>query len=247
MRVSARRKGFSLVELLTVIAIIAILASIIFPVMGVVGNKARMNKCITQLHEIGVAVQLFKQDNRQYPDMLFIPVQTTDGQPPASNGSNVIPCNDVQRDNSGTGLTGLFPEYTKSFKLYHCPVSKKTDTREVAYDGTLGRWFYTYNSYDYYTPPSGPPQLHYTRNGWATDPNNLPLPGPGNPAHDYERQLKFRNPPEDTVVTWCSWHEFRGGNSVTGKAPVLFLDGHVDALNADEVESQQWRVQPKKE
>ncbi len=240
MRVLAGRKGFSLVELLTVIAIIAILASIIFPVMGVVGNKARMNKCITQLHEIGVAVQLFKQDNRQYPDMLFIPVQ----KDPQSGA--VIPCDQIH-SNDAT-LTGLYPEYVKSCKLYHCPMSNKTDTAQIAHDPILDRDIYTYNSYDYYTPPgNADPELHYVRNGWATSPDSLGLPGPGLPAHDYERQLKFRNPPDDTVITWCSWHAVASGGSVSGRTPVLFLDGHADALPANLVAAQQWRVQPKKE
>lgn len=251
MRVLASKKGFSLVELLTVIAIIAILASIIFPVMGMVGNKARMNKCLTQLHEIGVAVQMFKQDNRQYPDMLFIPVQTTDGNLPAADGSNVIPCDQVQKDNSGLGLTGLFPEYVRSFKLYHCPVSKKISTSEIADDPSFGVPIYTYNSYDSYTPPSVTPQRHYSK-GWAPTPASVSTypvteESDARKAHDYERQLKFRTPPDDTVITWCSWHQIASGGGVSGKTPTLFLDGHADALNAGDVVKEQWRVQPKKE
>jgi prepilin-type processing-associated H-X9-DG protein len=61
---------------------------------------------------------------------------------------------------------------------------------------------------------------------------------------DYERQLKFRTPPDTTVVTWCSWHE---GAGPSGKAPTLFLDGHVDSLAAGDVENFKWRTMPKKE
>jgi len=238
MRVLVSRKGFSLVELLTVIAIIAILASIIFPVMGMVGNKARQNKCLTQLHEIGVAVQMFKQDNRQYPDVLSEPVEID----PATSQ----PYDFTVKHAPQTPATRLYPEYVRSSLLFHCPMSKKTSTTEVDTDGATNTQFYPYDSYSYYRIDTSHVQQHYTKS-WGTDPANLPVPGDAAPARDYERQLKFRNPPDDTVITWCSWHETGGGAGVNGKAPVLFLDGHADALPAGIVETQKWRVQPKKE
>jgi len=258
MRVLASRKGFSLVELLTVIAIIAILASIIFPVMGLVSNKARMNKCVTQLHEIGVAVQYFKTDNRQYPDILGIPVLTTNSATPAADGSNVVSFDQI-RDNT-TGISGLYPEYVRSFRLYHCPMSKIIDTKIPEwYDpGKGGLYGYSYNSYDFYKVAPGDVRPHYLRS-WAVitgtetpaeaahDGCPINPEDPARAARDYERQLKFRNPPDDTVVTWCSWHEVASGTSVRGKTPVLFLDGHVDGIDAAIVETERWRTQPKKE
>jgi prepilin-type N-terminal cleavage/methylation domain-containing protein len=263
MRVLASRKGFSLVELLTVIAIIAILASIIFPVMGLVGNKARMNKCMTQLHQVGLAIQMFKQDNRKYPDILGTEVMTKDGKPPAADGSNVVPM-DQPAPSATPKAVGLFPEYVKAARLYHCPMSKFIDTKALIStvgaavqrndplgDG-VGIDAYPYNSYDFMIYGTDL-RLHYSK-AWAAAPDQVATvcPGaPGDPQRDYERQLKFRTPPDDTVITWCSWHEIwsvTGGNlRVSGKTPTLFLDGHADALDATDVESYRWRVLPKKE
>lgn len=250
MRVLASRRGFSLVELLTVIAIIAILASIIFPVMGMVNNKARMNKCITQLHQIGLGLQMFKQDNRRYPDILATTVQRVGGVPSGA----VIPFDRAGQNPDPNAPLGLFPEYVKTARLFHCPNSNKLDTSATATNA--GIEFYPYDSYDFMIMPDGSIRQHYTRS-WANTPADVPIvipddtsgdpPATGNAASDYERQLKFRTPPDTTVVTWCSYHEQIGGNAFSGRAPVLFLDGHVDQMIAQSVEDYRYRLLPKRE
>lgn len=64
------RKGFTLIELLVVIAIIAILAAILFPVFGSVRKKVRETQCMAQMHDIYVALKLYKEDNNKYPSTL---------------------------------------------------------------------------------------------------------------------------------------------------------------------------------
>ena len=57
-----RRRGFTMIELTTVIAIIAILAAILFPVFAQAREAARKSSCQSNLHQIGLALQFYARD-----------------------------------------------------------------------------------------------------------------------------------------------------------------------------------------
>jgi prepilin-type N-terminal cleavage/methylation domain-containing protein len=56
-------RAFTLIELLVVIAIIAILASFATPTIGSAIERGRSAKCVSNLRQIGVAVQQYIADN----------------------------------------------------------------------------------------------------------------------------------------------------------------------------------------
>jgi general secretion pathway protein G len=59
--------AFTLVELLTVIAIIGLLAAIMIPVAGKVRETARQAVCLSNLRQLGNACLLFENDNKLLP------------------------------------------------------------------------------------------------------------------------------------------------------------------------------------
>lgn len=63
MKFTWKKSGFTLVELLIVIGIIALLAAILFPVFSQAREKARAATCLSNEKQIGLAFMQYDQDN----------------------------------------------------------------------------------------------------------------------------------------------------------------------------------------
>ncbi|MDO4570505.1 MAG: DUF1559 domain-containing protein [Planctomycetia bacterium] len=62
-----KRKGFTLIEMLVVIVIIGILASLMLPAINTARAAARKAQCTNHMHQIGLAMANFEQANGGFP------------------------------------------------------------------------------------------------------------------------------------------------------------------------------------
>lgn len=72
------KKAFTLIEMLVVLAIIGLLAAILFPVLKQARESGYQAACATNLHQIYLAVELYRKDEGEYPGSLAALLGDTD-------------------------------------------------------------------------------------------------------------------------------------------------------------------------
>ncbi|MFC1582642.1 type II secretion system protein [Planctomycetota bacterium] len=110
------KKGFTLVELLVVIAVIMLLVALILPVMTSVRIQAKTAVCLSNMRQVGLGVQAYTLDNRGHlPGNYFVPLPTWYCW--------------TYEDIMQTPQTGSVFPYVNNYKVYVCPLDIKGNGR----------------------------------------------------------------------------------------------------------------------
>lgn len=117
-----RNRAFTLIELLVVIAIIAILAAILFPVFAKARQRAKQSTCVSNMKQIGTALNLYASDNDEY----VYPQVYNDGLWGYQAGS--FPTKG-QGFNDALWATALLNYAGNNYDIFHCPFDDKGSMR----------------------------------------------------------------------------------------------------------------------
>jgi prepilin-type N-terminal cleavage/methylation domain-containing protein len=194
-------RGFTLVELLVVISIIALLIALLLPALAAAKEVAARTKCLATTRQVALAARVYQDDNKTcFPSDL-------NAVPPSSYGVQKIL------------VDGQYIS-SDAFTNRGCPQGPKT------YSTSPGSYYYGQNpgyvgvglnsllqtGYSYTVPPSntfwtpGPPTTYYPNQGPFTD-----------------RNKRINTHPELVMVASCSL------NPEAGQIPVRHTMGIADA------------------
>lgn len=115
------RNGFSLVELLVVITVIAVLIGLLLPALGGVRNAARKAKCLSNLHQMLTAVNTYSIDSR---DFLPLPNWGEIARKPGWLYDETVGASVGQPFKGEDRRSGSLWPHLESDEIYRCPSHK---------------------------------------------------------------------------------------------------------------------------
>jgi len=203
--------AFTLLELLTVIAVILVLAALLLPVLSKAKTESQRARCISNLRKVSMAIRMYADDNK---DVLPRP-----GQP--SRGSDLVwiafrPMVQI--------YVGIHSQPSPNDKVFVCPADKfsvEWTTEPPHQGGPIYENTITHATTNF---------TSYMFNGCNTMRTNHPLPGIAG-----ARLGSLQNPARTVLVAegsafgGFSWHKphkellFRDSLNEVG-----YVDGHVE-------------------
>ncbi|MEM1011091.1 MAG: prepilin-type N-terminal cleavage/methylation domain-containing protein [Planctomycetota bacterium] len=124
-RYNKTRKGFTLVELLVVIGIIALLVSILLPTLGKARESARTTKCLSNLRQVGMAFIAYTMDNDSRLPPSYRPHPTLGGQYQNIAWPRIVDNGyiDIDRTETVESISGGPFNNVRTAEILTCPAS----------------------------------------------------------------------------------------------------------------------------
>jgi prepilin-type N-terminal cleavage/methylation domain-containing protein len=195
-----RTNAFTLIEVLVVVSIIGLLAAILVPSLAKARTQARRVTCATQLHQVGLAMVAYMQDNGdRMPYASFMP----------SLGPAPL-----------TGPTIWFADVLKrslkSPKALECPEDKPNFSDREAPNTGLSYFQSERSSYAYRLRLAGltPAQFGSATGGFHHHQGE----------EERDRQKKI---PSNTIWFANDYNNFHGKAGQLGARRYVYIDGHV--------------------
>ncbi len=196
--------GFSLIELLLVVAVIAVLAVLSFPVINQVTTKSQLVKCIGNFRFLGMALGGYAGDhNGEYP----FPNDNRENVELDKRGTWMTRL--IKSDSQWTGIGKLFP-YIRDKRVYVCPANKA----KIKQVNKLGDWASEDGTF-----PTDYISRGFNQSSHPTRPKFRRLATMGRRSI---AACQFAYVPSNPTSFPLSWHK--------GSYPVLFSDGSVEAI-----------------
>ncbi|HEX8234939.1 MAG TPA: type II secretion system protein [Abditibacteriaceae bacterium] len=219
------RRGFTLIEVLIVLVIISILMALLFPAFQTAQERGRQANCASNLQQIYMAVNQYKNDEREFPASLAVLMATNmylddgTGLPADSKAAN-------RANTYGTG-------YLKSGSNLLCPNDDKDDVIRSSYGDIstnlatgktesddpsfLSRFVWNYWGYDNIGRSYRSP-IDVTDAAGSPAASSDMFVTPAN-AYDFERNpiknsMSNRYAAGTTIITRCVFHRPQTANNL---------------------------------
>ncbi len=228
-----KRKGFTLVEMLVVLGIIALLSAILLPIFKGLRESVYKNTCMSNLQKIYHALRMYYLDTGTYPqapyllpsgqvvDLGLLSIHSNELINLVAQGYAGVPLSDPEIAKKIISQKGIYPIFSSEF---HCPSNIDHNSPIVERNGTffIDPLYFNYVSID---PLLGVSTYQRIRTNNSDDLN-------------FNKQLYAKEPLNSTVITWCYSHrelDAQGQPRSGSKDIVLFLDGHTEVRETSEL------------